>query len=134
LEFRCHKEKDVDFDSGGFVIPTRQKVDFLFTQTSPGLMGAGQTFTSAVSEVAGYSAVAFLIVSDQPFQLRVLEAATPSGPFTQTASVNSTLDAASGLQKATVRVVPSGSFMRMMIQNLGGPQTVLQLSPYGLPL
>lgn len=123
----------MDFDSGGFVIPTRQKVDFLFTQTSPGLIGAGQTFTSAVSEVAGYAAVVFLIVSDQAFQLRTLEAAAPGGPFTQTSSTNSTLDAASGLQKVAVRVVPTGSFMQMVIQNTGGTQTTLELSPYGLP-
>ena len=117
----------------GFVIPTRQKVDFLFTQKSPGLIGAGQTFTSAVASVAGYAAVLFLIVSDQPFTLKVLEAAEPDGPFTQTSSTNSTLDAGSGLQKVAVRVVPSGSFMQMTIQNTGGTQTVLQLSPYGLP-
>lgn len=119
-------------DAGPFVIATRQKVDFLFTQTAPGLLAAGVTFTSAVAEVAGYAAVLFLIVSDQAFQLRTEEAATPDGPFTQTSSTISTLDA-SGVQKALVRVVPSGSFMRMIIQNTGGQEAILELSPYGLP-
>lgn len=123
----------MDGSGSPFTIPTRQKVDFLFTQKSPGLIDAGQTFTSAVSSVAGYAAVLFLIVSDQPFTLQTLEAAAPSGPFAQTSSTNSTLDAASGLQKVAVRVVPSGSFMQMVIQNTGGTQNVLQLSPYGLP-
>lgn len=123
----------LDPEGSGFVIATRQKGDVLFTQKAPGLLGAGVTFTSAVAEVAGYAAVAFLIVSDQTFQLRTLEGNSPDGPFTQTSLTNSALDAGSGMQFVSVRVVPSGSFMEMVIQNTGGQQTVLQLSPYGLP-
>lgn len=58
----------------GFVIPTRQKTDVLFQSTTPLPAGVLGAFTSNIARVAGYSQIAILAISDQPFTITVTEA------------------------------------------------------------
>lgn len=113
-------------------IPTRQKADRLFGPTD--LLGAGETFESAVRRVAGYGVVSFLIVSDQPFTTRIEEAGSPDGPWAQTQAQPSTLDMVTGLQYLCLQVVPCGIFMRIFVDNNGGDQALFDLSVNGLPI
>lgn len=115
-----------------YEIVTRQKVDRLFGPTD--LLAALATFSSEVRRVAGYGSVTFLIVSDQPFTLRVEEAPESDGPWVQTESQTSILDPVSGNQFICTDVRPCGSFMRIFVDNTGGLQTIFDLNVGGLPI
>ncbi len=115
------------------LIPTRQKADEIFS-SPPRPLVAGETYSSQVRLVQGYSAIAFLIVSDQAFQLRVEEATSPSGPWTSTLTSASSVDVASGAQKIAERIFPSGLYMRIFVDNLAGDETFLDLSGIGIPV
>src|SRR5262245_51550780 len=117
----------------GFIIDTRQKADLLF-RAPLSLLGPAASAILAVAEVAGFSAVLFFGVSNQPFNLRIEESCSPTGPFTQTAVLSSALDVASGFQALCTRVLPCGGFMRVFVDNLGGAQTFFDLCGTGLPI
>jgi hypothetical protein len=117
-----------------FQIETRQKEETLFLSTDRILVPSGSMGTGPF-EVSGYSAVIFFAISDQPFQLRVQEAVQSSGPFTETTTLSSSLDAITGLQKAMYKIQPSGDFMRAFLDNLGASaEQFLQFRMAGLPV
>lgn len=102
-----------------FVIPTRQKADLLAPPSLVVPLADGATLTLPIVEVDGYQMVAFLLISDQPVTLVVQEAVESGGPFIQTNSTTSSLDATSGMQKVSVKVNPVGAFMKILVTNTG---------------
>lgn len=127
-----------DADKSKFVIATRQVADLLWS--SAALLGIPTppatlaTKAFSVREVDGYSAIAFLGIADQSFQIRVQEASTPVGPWTQTALLASSLDAVLGVQKVVTRIAPTGLFMRIFVDNLSATAMKLfSLSVLGIP-
>jgi len=117
-------------DYPGFVIPTRQKTDLLFSTGRP--LGAAKSFRSPVAEVAGYNAVAFLGVSDQPFTVTVFEACSPDGPFVGVATLASAL--VGGQNQVCSRVSPCGSFMKVTLDNGGAAMGSLSFCSQGIPV
>lgn len=114
-------------------IATRQKADRLFGPVTEHL-AALATYQSNPMRVSGYGSVNFLIVSDQAFTLRIEEAHLPEGPWVETESRSSALDAASGNQFLCLTVQPCGILMRIFVDNTGGAQALFDLSGTGLPV
>lgn len=115
-----------------YVIQTRQKADRLFFTTTA--LGATATFESAVKRVLGYGSINFLGISDHAFTLRVEEAINPDGPWTQTSTVASTLDATTGHNFICEQVSPCGVFMRVFIDAGATPLGSLSFLGVGLPV
>lgn len=122
------------------VIETRQKMDPLFeaqaskTSNAKDLLAAAATFQSAVKLVSGYGSINFLIIADQAFTLRVQEASYPEGPWAQTLSQASALDAATGNQFICLQVAPCGKFMQVFVDNGATAQLQFTLDGSGLPV
>lgn len=117
-----------------FTAQTRQKTDSLWNSFGA-LSPAGQTLESPVFTVKGYAALSILVISDQAFQVRLKEAASPGGAFIQTTVQASSTDPATGLQKVALRATTSGSFAQAFIDNQGAEtQKTLQVSILGLPV
>lgn len=113
-------------------ITTRQRLEPLFVLHIP--LTAGQTFQFDVREVHGYDAVNFLGVSNLPFSIRVEEACSADGPWTQTATFATAPDPALGVESLCDRVIPCGTHMRVFIDNPGAAQTFLDFCGGGLPI
>lgn len=129
------------------VVPSRQETEELFTlppipdNHPPFLLGAAGSIVipaqpsltlSLGKKVAGYSAINFLAMSDQPMTLLIEEANDPSGPFVPTESFTSAM--MGSFQGICERFLPCGSFMRVTLTNTGGAQTVLSFKGVGLPI
>jgi hypothetical protein len=84
-------------------------------------------------KVAGYSAVNFLGISDQPFSVLIEEACESDGTYVTVVTLTSV--AAGALQRISARHLPSGNFMRITPTNTGGSaQTIFDLCGTGLPV
>lgn len=122
------------------VIETRQKMDSLFevqaskTTNAKGLLAVSKTFQSKVMLVSGYGSINFLIIADQAFTLRVQEATFPEGPWAQTVSQASALDAATGNQFICLQVSPCGTYMQVFVDNGATAQKSFTLEGAGLPV
>jgi len=110
-------------------VATRQESETLFS--SDDALGAGDVYESDVREVAGYNAVAFLGISDQPFEVRIEEAGSLTGPFARTATLTSALTGAKYV--VSQAVLPYGSYMRTRVANLGASQQELSFHGLGIP-
>lgn len=127
-------------DKSKFVIQTRQKAELLFEVVSPlgaapsATLGVSKTFASPPRLVQGYGAINFLIISDVAFTLRIQEASTPAGPWAQTVSQASALDAATGNQFICLQVAPCGAYMRVFVDNGPAAQGSFTLEGVGLPV
>jgi len=118
----------------GFMIPTRQKADILVENDAP-LGAAPSSATSSVREIAGYSELSILGISDQPFEVTVEAGCTDDGPFAAVVTFTSSLDASTGLQKVCERMEPCGFFGRIILTNTSvTPQAQLSLCVIGLPM
>lgn len=110
-------------------IQTRQRSELLFHAETPPLGGAA--FVSPDMLVAGFNAVEVFAVSDQPFDIRILEACRPGGTFVVTQTLHSV---ASGADQAIcTRVLPCGTKMQMALQYTGATGTFLSFCASGLP-
>jgi hypothetical protein len=84
-------------------------------------------------KVAGYSAVNFLGISDQPFTVLVEEACESEGPYVSVTTLTSVV--AGALNRISTRHLPSGNFMRITPTNTGAvAQTLFSLCGTGLPI
>lgn len=111
-------------------IQTRQRAELLFHTDET--LGAGGSFAPMDTRlVAGYNAVAFFAVSDQPFEIRVLEGCSKAGRFVVTETLASV--AAGANQVVCERVLPCGPLMRVALANLGAPQQSLSFCALGIP-
>lgn len=118
-------------EKSGHVIPTRQKTDSFFTTRDP-IAPPAMTFSSGVTRVEGYGAVAIFAVSDQPFTIEVNEAAFSDGTFVTTQTLASAL--VDGSQVVNTRITHNSSFMELVLTNTGGLQTVLETNALGIPI
>lgn len=129
------------------VVPSRQETEELFTlppvptNNPPYLLPAGistvmpaqpSATVSLGKKVAGYAAINFLAISDQPMSLLVEEANEQSGPFVPTGTFPSGV--AGTMQMISERFIPVGSFMRVTLMNTGADETVLSFKGVGLPI
>lgn len=115
-------------------VETRQKVGVLFGTDVP--LKAGASIGLGPAEVDGYTQVAILVLSDQPFTVSIFEAEVPEGPYvlSQTYSSVSSGAAGPGFMVAQ-RFVVTGSFLKATIQNTSGiPETVLSAKFLGIPM
>lgn len=118
-----------------YSIQTRQKSDVLFTTAVP--LGLGATYTSPIRRVIGYANICILAVSDQPFDIQVLQAAdlrkNGTGNFVLTPAAFSAVVA--GTQwMICERVPPCGAFMKMTLRNTGlAAMSELAFTVLGLP-
>lgn len=110
-------------------IPTRQRAEVL--DDSSDRLGAGDSFESRTSKVAGFNAVSIFGVSDQPFRVRVFEGCSATGRFAMTHEFLSA--AAAGVQVVCDHVLPCGPFLRTVLDNLGAPQGFLSVCSLGIP-
>jgi hypothetical protein len=110
-------------------VATRQESETLFS--SDDALDAGGVYQSDIREVAGYNAVAFLGISDQPFEIRVEEAGGLNGPFARTDTLASAL---AGAKHVICKLVlPFGSHIKIQVANLGAPQQALSFHGLGIP-
>ena len=115
-----------------FASATRQKADVLFSSEEP-LEGSAM-LAAGPAEVMGYSVAAFLAITDRPLRIRVEEACAEEGPWAVTATLSSSFDPASQLERVCARVAPCGSFMRVFLDNLSAsPEGILRFCALGLP-
>ncbi len=127
-------------------VAVEQKSEALFELPSSGvsnapfLLGAGASVIIPAQPgslllgklVSGYAQVRFLGFSDQPMTLTVEEANDPNGPFAQTASYASAV--VGGKNTIKQNHVPSGSFMRVTLQNTGvATEGSLSFKGIGIP-
>jgi hypothetical protein len=113
-------------------IATRQRAELLFRQT--GLIPAGGTQALPARLVSGYANVAILGISDQPFQVRVEEGCSGTGPWTQTVVSVAVFDMVALVWRVCQRFVPCGTHARLFIDNLAAtPQTLFQFCGLGIP-
>jgi hypothetical protein len=115
------------------VIQTRQKDDELFKHVKPLL--DGEVIELPIRRVSGYGSVKFLAISDLPFQLRIEEACSKDGPWTETHRVDSAVNPAGTDEIICSAVFPCGVFMRVFIENMGGSdQAAFNLCGAGHPI
>lgn len=115
-----------------FVMSTRQKADLLIENHS--LLPAGETFTSPVRQVDGYSALNILAISNEPFTVTVFMACTDDGPFAAVEQFVSGADFTTLFQMVCERIASCGMFARIEVQNTSGnPQEQFELCLTGLP-
>jgi hypothetical protein len=119
-----------DVRNHNFEIPTRQKTDELFRTEEP--LAAGASRNLGVRLVQGYALASFFGVSDAPFEIRILEACSPEGPFTLLATIASVLSG--GKYVACDRVEPCGPYMTVDAVSTGGAQGVLEMCGLGIPV
>lgn len=113
-------------------IQTRQRAEPLFGSNIPlGAGGSVLTPNNDGSLVAGFNAVTFFAVSDQPFQIQVFEGCHPGGPMAVTETLLSAL--VDGRHTICERILPCGQKIKSLLTNLGGPQTFLSFCASGLP-
>lgn len=94
-------------------------------------LGAGGSFETIDALVAGFNAVNFFGVSDQPFEIRILEGCREGGTFAGTETLSSVVSG--GLNVLCEQVLPCGRKMIAVFTNLGGPETFLSFCAMGLP-
>lgn len=114
-------------------IATRQRSDLLWESST--LLAAGGTFTGAVRLVAGYGGINVFISSNLSFRLRIEEACSEDGPWTETDRETSALNEEGTRQIICRRFVPCGGYARIRIDNLGGAlMTAFNVCLLGLPV
>lgn len=114
------------------MIATRQKVERLADAPSP--LGPSATFVFPPRLVIGYSAISFFVLSDQPFEVRVEQACSEDGPWTNTSTLSSTFDLVALVHRVCARIAPCGSHLRVTLANLSpSSQTILQVCIFGIP-
>lgn len=118
---------------GTNAIASRQRTDPLFESTD--LLATGATFSSVRRDTRGYGSLTILAFSDLSFRIRIEEALSSDGPWTEVARITSALNEAGTDQGVYRRIVPIGSFMRVFVDNLGvTDMTRFQFSVRGLPV
>lgn len=118
---------------GRNAVATRQRTDPLWDSSE--LLASGGTFTGAVRLVAGYGGINIFIASNLSFRLRMEEACSEDGPWTETDRQTSALNEEGTRQVICRRFVPCGAYARIRVDNLGGAtMTVFSLCLLGLPI
>jgi hypothetical protein len=114
------------------VVETRQRADRLW-ESAVALAVSG-TFSGAPRRTAGYGRLNVFISSNLSFRLRIEEACSESGPWTETHRATSAANDAGTAQVVTDPFTPSAEFARIFVDNLGvSPQTTFTLCVSGLP-
>lgn len=118
----------------GFAIQTRQKADELWrivSASSESIVELGQLILAA-RKVAGYSEIRFLAFAAEPFSIRIEQGPTGRGPFAETQTLTSVVNA-DGVNVISAVVVPTGSYMRITVNN-GPTAQAVELQVLGHPV
>lgn len=112
-----------------FIVPTRQKAEALFQSSVP-IASAG-SFKSDAKLVMGYATASIFAVSDQSFQVVVLESCDPEGPFAVTQTFTSSANGSS--QAVSQRFAPFGEYMKLIVSPIGPGMGEFDLLGQGIP-
>lgn len=115
-----------------FIILTRQKADELFN-LSEQAVAAAASLNLGVRKVAGYGSVRILAFSDASFSIHVLQGPTAAGPFVETQTLTS-VAGPGGQQIISTSIVPTGSYMQLILENTGGSSQSPVLQVLGQPV
>lgn len=117
---------------GKDAVQTRQRTERVAETTTP-LQAAG-SYESSTRLVAGYSVVALLALSDQPFTLMVSEASESDGEYGVTNPFTAELEAVSGLYMVCQRVRPCGTYLKTVLTNTGADMASLEYAATAIPV
>lgn len=115
-----------------FVILTRQKADELFSLSEQAIAD-GASLDLGVRKVAGYGSVRILAFSAASFSIHVLQGPSANGQFVETQTLTS-VAGPSGEQIISTVIVPTSSYMKLILENTGGSSQSPVLQVLGQPV
>ncbi len=119
--------------SHGFGIQTRQKDDDLWRSSADLVVGTPLALPARL--VQGYGSVKFLITSSQAMRLRVEQAPTGDGPWTETDRADSVLSTSGTGQVICASIGPCGPYARAFVDNIGAATaTDFEFTALGHPI
>jgi hypothetical protein len=99
-------------------VGSRARMDALWASITA--LASGGTFSGPARRVAGYGSLNLYIHSNLSFRLRIEEACSETGPWTESHRETSVVNDAGTAQIIASRFTPTAEFARVFVDNLGG--------------